>query len=85
MVYLYHNLFVVLAGGYHGSDPAFHFDVDPDHAFHSDADPDPTFQFGADPDPAPITHVPVDLDPPMLQNDHLRLPFFHFDAVHCRT
>ncbi len=38
----------------------------------------PNFQF--DPDPDPSTHFSQELDPPMLQNDTLRLPPFHFDA-----
>ncbi len=59
-------------------DPAFHFDADPDPTFPFDADPDPTFQFDADPDPT--THFFPELDPPMLQNDPLRLPHFPFDA-----
>jgi hypothetical protein len=32
-----------------------------------------------DPDP-PTTHFSLDLDPPILQNDPLRLPPFQFDA-----
>jgi hypothetical protein len=61
-------------------DPAFHFDAapDPDSTFHSDADPDPTFQYDAD--PKPTSHFSPDLDPPMLQNDPLRLPLFYFNA-----
>ncbi len=57
-----------------------HFVLDPDPTFHLDAglDPDPTFQFDADPDPT--THFFPDLYPPMLQNDPLRLPPFHFGA-----
>ena len=42
--------------------------TDPDSIFHSDADQDPT------------AHFSPDLDPPMLQNDPLRLPPFHLDA-----
>ncbi len=45
---------------------------------HLDADPDPTFQF--DPEPDPTTHFFSDLEPPVLQNDPLRLPPLHFDA-----
>jgi hypothetical protein len=54
-------------------------DADPDPAFHFDADldQDPTLQFD---DPDPITHIFPDMDHPMLQNDPLRLPPFHFDA-----
>jgi hypothetical protein len=33
-----------------------------------------------EPDPDPTTHFSPDLDPPILQNDPLRLPPFHFDA-----
>jgi hypothetical protein len=32
------------------------------------------------PDPNPATHFFPDLDPPLLQNGHLRLPPFHFHA-----
>jgi hypothetical protein len=35
---------------------------------------------GFDPDPDPTTHFFLDLDPPMPQNDPLRLQPFHFDA-----
>ncbi len=52
--------------------------MDPDSTFHCDADLGPTFKFDANPDP--ITHFFPDLDHPMIQNDHLRLPPFHFDA-----
>jgi hypothetical protein len=59
------------------ADPHHHPDADPDPAFHFDADPDLTFHSEADPDPnSPFF---PDLDPPMLQNDPLRLPPFHFD------
>ncbi len=47
-----------------------------DPAVDFDADPNPTFQFDADPDPDPTTHFFPDVDPPMLQNDPLRLPLF---------
>ncbi len=53
--------------------PNFHFDADP-----ADAKPDPSFQFSAN--PHPTTQFFPDLDAPMLQNDPLRLPPFHFDA-----
>jgi hypothetical protein len=53
-------------------------DPNPDPTFRSDADPDPTFQF--DVDPAPTTQFFPDLDPPLLQNNPLRLSTFHFDA-----
>jgi hypothetical protein len=33
-----------------------------------------TFKFDADPDLDPTTHFPTDLDPPIPQNDPLRLP-----------
>jgi hypothetical protein len=45
-----------------------HFDPDPGLALLFDADPDPTTQFF------------LMLDPPMLQNDPVKLPSFHFDA-----
>jgi hypothetical protein len=65
-------------------DPAFYFDTasDPDPSFHSDTDSDPlgTIQFEEDPETRPTPHFSPDLDPPMLQNDPLRLPPFHFDA-----
>jgi hypothetical protein len=66
-------------------DPAFRFDADPDPdpTFPSDADPDPdpNYQFYADTDPDPILPLTFPaLAPPMLQNDPLRLPPFHFDA-----
>ncbi len=61
-------------------DPAFHFDAEQDPTFHSDVDPDPTFHTDADPDPDPTNHFFPKLDPPMLQNDPLRLPPFRFDA-----
>jgi hypothetical protein len=54
----------------HQSDPALHFD----------ADPDPTFQFDADADPDPTSHFPPVFDLPMLQNKPLRLPTFYFAA-----
>ncbi len=47
---------------------------------HFDADPDPTFHSDAVPDPYPTTHFFSDLDPPLLQNDPLRLPPCPFDA-----
>jgi hypothetical protein len=53
-------------------DPVFHFGADPDPTFNdADTEPDPTTHS--------FTHSP-DLDPRMLQNDHLKLPPFHFDA-----
>jgi hypothetical protein len=61
-------------------DPVFHFQADPDPdldpIFHSvvdsDSNPDLNFQFDADPDPT--THLFfTDLDPPMLQNDPLKI------------
>ncbi len=76
-------------------DPAFLFDADPDPAFHSDADPDPTshcdadpdpiptFQF--DPDPDPTTHFFPDLNPPMVQNDPLRLHLFTLMRIQLST
>ncbi len=53
------------------ADP-YHIDSDPDPTFHpdTDTDPDPTFQ-------CDTTHFYQDLDPPMFQNDPLRLPPFH--------
>jgi hypothetical protein len=68
---------------YTDPDPAIHFDADPNTAptFQSDADPAPTFQFGPGPDPTGTTHFFPDLDPPMLQNDPLKLPLFHCDAA----
>ncbi len=65
-----------------GPDPVFHYDPKPD--------PDPTFQFHADfqfnidPDPDPNTHFFPDLDPPMLQNNPLRLPPFHFEIYYSK-
>ncbi len=69
-------------------DAAFHSDSDPDPTFHSDADPnqDSTFHSNAVPDPYNLirtrsnTRFFPDLDPPVLLNDHLRLPPFYFDA-----
>ncbi len=56
-----------------------HFKADLDPTFHFDTDPDPTFSgFDAEPDPT-ICFFP-DLDPPILQNDPLRLQPFHSDA-----
>ncbi len=68
-----------IGGPFSVKDP-HHFDADSEPTFYSDADPDPTFQFDADPDPNPATHFFPDLDPPLLQNCHLRLPPFHFHA-----
>ncbi len=39
------------------SDPAFHFDTNPNPAFNFDTDPDPAFQFDPNPDPT------IDTDP----------------------
>ncbi len=47
---------------------------------HVDADPYPSFQFDAGPYPDPITHIFLDLDPPIFPNNLLGLPPFHFDA-----
>ncbi len=51
-----------------------------DPTFYSDADPDLDPSFDADPDPNPTAHFFPDLDPPMLQNDPLRLLSLLFDA-----
>ncbi len=64
--------------------PTFHFDADPDPdlTFHCDVDPDPdpTFNCDADADPEPTTHFFPELYPPMIENDPLKVPPFHFDA-----
>jgi hypothetical protein len=44
-----------------------------------DLDQDPIFQFDEDPAPDPTTRFSPDLDPPVLQQYHPRLPVFHFD------
>jgi hypothetical protein len=63
-------------------DRAFLLDANPDHTFYADADldldPDPTVQVDADLDST--THFFPYLDPPVLRNNPLRLPPFHFDA-----
>jgi hypothetical protein len=70
-----------------------HFDADPNPAFHFDAGPDLDLIFQSDADgsrsylsiwcgsgPDPTANFSPDLNPPMLQNDSLRLQPFHFDA-----
>jgi hypothetical protein len=47
---------------------------------HIDAYPDPSFYFDGHPDPTTQFFPDVYGTLPMLQNDLLKLPLFHFDA-----